>query len=124
MISFLENKKDFALLLTTLIVIEIFCFSAIPGIEAPKTGLNLTTTYHFVIFFLLNFFILISVIGKKKIKIKYILFSIIISIIFAILDEIHQLFVPMRLATIKDVLIDSLGIFISTLVYTYIKSKN
>ena len=49
--------------------------------------------------------------GKNKLKTKYILITLIISIAHAILDEVHQIFVPFRNASTGDVLIDSLGIF-------------
>lgn len=50
--------------------------------------------------------------GLKKNKIignKAILIAISIAVIFAISDEVHQLFVPGRGGQIKDVIIDSAG---------------
>ncbi len=44
----------------------------------------------------------------------------IIAILYAISDEIHQTFVPTREGAIRDVFIDSLGIFF---MYTFIKSR-
>lgn len=41
------------------------------------------------------------------------------SILYAITDEIHQLFVPSREGHIRDIAIDAIGIF---LMYIYIKS--
>lgn len=46
--------------------------------------------------------------------------GIIIGIIFAISDEIHQIFVPGRSCQITDILIDILGIFIGYIIYKYI----
>ncbi|OGK14550.1 hypothetical protein A3C98_02120 [Candidatus Roizmanbacteria bacterium RIFCSPHIGHO2_02_FULL_37_15] len=50
---------------------------------------------------------------------KY-LFSIIISILYAALDEFHQTLVPTREGKIRDVIIDTAGII---LMYIYIKNK-
>ena len=43
----------------------------------------------------------------------------IISLVFAVIDEIHQTFVPTREGTIRDVLIDAMGI---VFMYSYIKN--
>ena len=47
---------------------------------------------------------------------KSIIFSIIISIIYACSDEIHQLFVSGRGGQIRDVFIDSIGVLISMMI--------
>lgn len=46
------------------------------------------------------------------------LFSVIFAILYAILDEVHQTFVPTREGKLRDVIIDSFGVF---LMYAYIK---
>jgi VanZ family protein len=43
-----------------------------------------------------------------------------VAVLYAVSDEIHQSFVPLRNATARDVLIDSLGIF---LMYLLVKTK-
>ena len=111
MIKLLEEKRIFAIILTILMAIEIFYFSSIPGGKGPSGGLNLSTVYHFVAFFLLNFFLLTSVIGQKEIKIKHIVGILLISITYSILDEVHQLFVPGRVPDLFDILTASAGIF-------------
>jgi VanZ family protein len=123
MIKWLEKKKYFSLFLALLIIAEIFFFSSIPGVEIKTGNLNLSIAYHIIVFFLLNFFLLIAIHGEKKIKVKYIIFVITASLTFAILDEIHQIFVPFRNYDIKDILIDSIGIMISTLIYINYKKK-
>ena len=42
--------------------------------------------------------------------------------IYAATDEIHQLFVPGRSGQVRDVLIDSCGVFIGVMVVTWIVS--
>jgi len=123
MISWLEKKRSFAVLLTSLIAIGIFLISSIPGGKvATNTGnLDLSIAYHLTAFFLLNFFLLVSLNGKNKIKTRYIFIVLLISIAYAILDEIHQIFVPFRYPDVRDVLVDSLGIFLATAVYFYAK---
>ncbi len=122
MIKWLENNKIISFIITILIVIEIFYFSSLSFSQGGKGTFSLIPIiYHFIIFFLLTFFIFISIKGNKKIKIKYILLVFIISLIYALLDEFHQLFVPFRNFSIKDILIDTAGIF-SSIILTLIKN--
>ncbi|OGK52643.1 hypothetical protein A3D00_01510 [Candidatus Woesebacteria bacterium RIFCSPHIGHO2_02_FULL_38_9] len=56
--------------------------------------------------------------SQKNLSLKQMmLLAIIITLLYAVSDEIHQLFVPTREGKIRDVLIDSLGILLS-FVYT------
>ena len=79
--------------------------------------LNLSTRYHIYIrklahafeFFILG--ILIFRITKGNI------FSIVIPVVFAFLDEIHQFYVPGRTMNIMDVLIDSTGVVSAYFLY-------
>lgn len=123
--SFEENKKT-SISITLLIAIVIFLFSSIPGNSRELIpGINiLSITYHFSIFFFLNFFLLISLHGKNKINNDYILLGAIISIFYGILDEVHQLFVPLRFSGLGDVMTDTAGILVASMIYIYIKKKN
>jgi len=55
--------------------------------------------------------------GDSKLKIKHIFWVLIISIVYAASDEFHQLFVPGRSSTIKDILTDLIGILFAILIY-------
>ncbi len=125
MIEWIEKNKYIAIALTILIAIEIFYFSSIPGGDsAGGTGIPFVATiYHFVVFFLFSFFLLSSITGNKKIKISYILIALMVSIIYAFLDEFHQMFVPFREPAIQDILTDTAGIFSSMILYLYFKKK-
>lgn len=59
----------------------------------------------------------------KKFKFYLFLLAISISLIYSLFDEIHQVFVPLRDASLNDVLINNLGIFFSSLVYVKIKRE-
>ena len=124
MINFLEKKRYIAITLTILIAIEIFYFSSLSGGIGGKGGIPfLATIYHFIIFFLFNFFVLVSIKGNQKLKISHILIAISVSIIYSISDEIHQIFVPFRDSSIRDILTNSVGIFSSILIYFYINQN-
>lgn len=124
MIDWLEKNRRISILLAALIAIEIFVFSSIPG-NAPGVGggAKISIIYHLVVFFLLGFFFLMSIKGDKKIKTGYIVTTLIISVLYAFLDEFHQTFVPFRNPSIQDILTDTAGIFLSTILILYLNKK-
>lgn len=123
MINWLEKKRYAAIILTLLIALEIFYFSSI-SMTSSQVGIELIPIiYHLAVFFLFNFFLLISIKGNKKIKISYVILALGISIIYALSDEFHQIFVPFRNASIQDILIDTIGIFLSTIFILYFNKK-
>ena len=125
MISWLERHRYLTLTLTVLIAIEIFWFSSLPGImPLLEEGFvfKWSYVYHFTIFFLLNFFLIVS--WSNNVKSRYVRNAIIFSVLYAIIDEVHQIFVSLRTPSIGDIFIDSAGIFLSTIVYMKVKNKN
>ncbi len=118
MIRYLEKNRAISFFLLILVAIEIFYFSSIPSFpKAPVKGINFSIIYHISAFFLFSFFLLSLLKGAKKIKLKHILLSLIISLIYSISDEFHQSFVPGRDCSLKDVLFDLIGILLAILVY-------
>ena len=95
-----------------------------------RVSVTQTYLYDFIIFktlhvteFAVLFFLLFRAFHKTNIPLSYqFLFSIVISILFATSDETHQLFIPTREGTIRDILIDTFGIIIMySIVRKYIK---
>lgn len=76
---------------------------------------------HFTEYLILGF-LTINMLNKNDISKKY-LISIIICIIYATSDEIHQIFVPGRACQIRDVLIDSIGSITGVYLYKLINTK-
>ena len=65
----------------------------------------------------------ISLFAKKYSVAKILVMSMIIALIYAISDEVHQIFVPERGPGVKDVLIDFLGsmsAFLSFMLVRYV----
>jgi len=114
-----EKYNKISWTITILIALTIFYMSSLSfpqGSPGPEFTLK-PIIYHFFAFFFLNLFLMISITkGKLKNK-KLILLAILLSIIYATLDEFHQYFVPGRTSTISDVLIDTWGILFSVIVY-------
>lgn len=126
MIKWLEKKRVISLIIVILIAVEIFYFSSLPGKEIGigKKGIDISSIYHFVVFFLFSFFFFVTIKGNKEIKIRYLLIVLIISITYAISDEVHQLFVPFRNFSIKDILTNTSGIFSSIIIYLHMNKKS
>jgi len=75
-------------------------------------------TLHIIEYAILYFLIFRTINSLKIGNKNRFIYSLIISVIYAISDEIHQVFVPTREGRIRDVLIDTTGIF---LMYIYIR---
>ncbi len=110
----IKNKKKtskqsvFFGIMAILVAIVIFLFSNIPiNIESKHQNI-LSMVYHFGIFFMFTFFLSLALKSNKFDK-KIIVIIILVSIIYAISDEIHQLFVLGRVADTQDVLVDMAG---------------
>lgn len=76
---------------------------------------------HFTEYLILGF-LTINMLNKNDISKKYLL-SILICIIYATSDEIHQILVPGRACQIRDVLIDSIGSITGVYLYKLINTK-
>lgn len=117
MISWFEKHNKISWIITILVAIAIFYISSLTFESSngpPGTGFK-AMAYHIVAFFFFAFFLSISLVkGKYK---KFILLVIIISILYGISDETHQLFVPGRVSSLSDVFLDSFGIILASTLY-------
>lgn len=75
---------------------------------------------HFVIYIILGILAINVFCDVKTINFKLIIYSIIFCLIYAISDEVHQLFIPGRSCEIRDILIDLSGSIIGVLLYSFI----
>lgn len=123
MINFLEKHKTLAFILTLLIAIEVFYISSLSVVPSPENIPAIPIIYHFTVFFLFSFFLLATIKGDKKLKTSNISVSFIISSLYAISDEIHQSFVPLRTSSVGDVIVDVFGILTSITTYIYLDIK-
>lgn len=134
----MKNKK-FSLILLIIWMILIFVMSSFNAdISSNQSGiivsfiskifninniellsLIIRKMAHFLEYFILGILMLNVIINyNKKIYLSYIF-----SILYACLDEVHQLFVNGRSGQITDVLIDSTGIILGILLYRIIRYK-
>jgi VanZ family protein len=121
--SKMDNKRIFYLIMTFLVAIEIFLFSNVPSQVGIDAKLNLAAMYHFGIFFMFTFFLSLTL-KKNKIDKKTVLIILSISLIYAMFDEFHQLFVPGRFSDIRDILVDLCGSVLSVVMIKIIERFN
>ena len=115
MLSIFEQNPKLSWFTTLLIGIGIFIISSIPSYGTGSGTSYLPIIYHFCSFFFFGLFLMISSVrGKHK---SFFTLAIILSILYAILDELHQYFVPGRYCSIGDIVINSAGIIFAFLIY-------
>lgn len=89
-----------------------------PNIQLPDLGFNLQDKFlHLVAYFVYGSTIIIALLGNfpEMAKKKLIIFVITIGCIFAASDEIHQFYIPGRVASFWDWVADVLGVLFSLL---------
>lgn len=129
--------KKLSIILVVLWMILIFTFSNQPGNISTKQSdivvskvskiikiddlkyitLVVRKTAHFILYVILGILI-INMLHYYQIK-DIVILSILICILYACSDEIHQLFITGRSGEIKDVFIDSIGSILG--IYSYKK---
>lgn len=123
MIRYFEKNYKISWILTIVIASLIFYFSSLSfqGGSGVNTGSN-TIIYHFFAFFFFALFLNISLLRGKMNK-WLMLYGIFIAVVYGVLDEVHQLFVPGRFFSLFDIVIDALGVIVSSYIYFLIIKK-
>ena len=88
-----------------------------------KTVVLVRKSAHFTLYFILGLLI-ISFLKEFGLSKKSIIISIIVVLLYAVSDEIHQTFIPGRSGEVLDVLIDTIGGSLSTVLYYLIYRRN
>ena len=89
----------------------IFVISSLPGQFVDSIGLGRESYHingHFALFLILCIFYFKAT--------KNILLSIVLGLIYAVLDEIHQIFTPYRSTSLFDIYVDAGGVFAGGLI--------
>ena len=117
MISSFEKNKGVPFVITLWIAFVIFYISSLEIIPVPGPSISIfPIVYHITAFFFLALFLFISVLERKW-NSKNIILSLTLVTLYAILDEFHQYFVPSRVASFSDFLLDFNGIAFASLIY-------
>lgn len=97
----------------------------LPGVDLDLKTFNhiVRKSAHFFAYFVLGILALNALKTNKVEGSRGVVLAVLICILFAISDEIHQLYVPGRGGQIKDVLIDSAGSIFGTTLFSIIHKK-
>ena len=97
----------------------------VPNITLNRDTLShlIRKNAHFFAYFILGILITNALYQSTKIQSKrQITLAFIICVLYAISDEVHQLFVPGRSGEVRDVLIDSAGAGVGIFIYHVLKA--
>lgn len=101
----------------------IFYTSSIPGIKIPSLFPFQDIPFHIFIYSVLSFFFSRALKNTylNMTQAKIIVFTIIFGLIYGLSDELHQAFVPYRTVSGLDVFTDTLGSFLGSLIYRWLR---
>lgn len=107
-------------------VICIFAISSIPRVPVIKSPISLDKLAHMALFLVLSWLGWRAFWHQAKIGWLHrgaVLAAILFSVLYGVLDEIHQLYVPGRNSDVFDVLADVTGALIFALWHVWRKSR-
>jgi VanZ family protein len=124
---FLSNKKKFLYIPLGLYWLLIFILTSIPGKSMPKIlGVSDKVKHfgaYFVLAFLLSFALRLQ--NKYPFVAKYsLLFTFLITLLYGLFDEIHQIYIPGRYFDWWDLVADVAGSLIGIFLAKVIILKN
>src|SRR3989344_9356582 len=112
--------QKFFVFVSFLTGVFIFYISSLEFLPNPLPSFSYTSiVYHIGIFFLFSLFLFLA--GEKNKE--YLFLVLILSFVYAVLDELHQYFVPGRVAGLFDIGLNSLGILIGLLFILIFKKR-
>jgi VanZ family protein len=123
--DYLEKRKVMLVYFPlTLYWIVLFTATTLPGKDLPDLGIS-DKIEHFSAFFILAVLINLTLIYQRKsfLLFRYaIIATIIITLSYGAIDEIHQLFIPGRSADFRDWLADSSGVIMGVFFLNLLKN--
>jgi len=124
-LKFLEkNKKIITYISLILYWLTLIIATSLPSKDMPNIKLN-DKIEHLLAYFILGILFNLSILFQDKIKIlkdNAFISSIVLLMIYAILDELHQIFIPGRDSSFIDWSADTIGIILGVLT-TYLLVK-
>ena len=121
----MDFYQNTALFVAIIVGVFIFTFSSAPfPPSTSKTFSFLSVVYHAGVFFLFSSFLFLGVKAYSSFMSKKFFIAVFLSLLYAILDELHQYFVPGRAMDIIDVWYDFAGSFMSFVFLGFIRWVN
>lgn len=105
----------------------LFILTTIPTEKIPQFFYTQDKLEHFIAYLILSFLLSLSLHFQKKFKFinkNYLFFAIIFLVVYATLDEFHQILIPGRYCDIFDWITDIFGGLIGILISNYFLKFN
>lgn len=99
----------------------IYYLSSRPAASLPDIAPDIVA--HFIEYTIFGFFFVRMVLFDSGIAVKRILAAFPAAVLLAVLDEVHQYYVPTRHFEFKDILVDAIGILAGTALYIILIGK-
>jgi len=117
LINWFEKKRFLTILATIIVALLIFYISSLTFSGTGGSTSFIAYIYHFTAFAYLALFLLMALTKGKYSKLL-IITAILLSLIYSVSDEFHQSLIPGRDSSIKDILINSIAILITSIIYS------
>ena len=119
------KKKDLEIVALVFWCALIFFFSSIPNLSSGlEQDFILRKIAHVSEFFVLTFLVWLVVRRREKGRKMAVLVAFAFALDYAILDEIHQLFIFGRSGNMIDVSIDCIGVLAAALILLLVRRQN
>lgn len=105
----------------------IFTVSSLPNLKATQNNLLqelINTVAHFIEYFIFTVLILYAIRNTRSFPRRELVAAGAIALLYSLFDEIHQYFVPTRMADVRDILVDSVGILSCLLLVKWGRGRN
>ena len=109
--------------ITICYMLLIILLSHVPQEDIPSGPDNIDLLFHFAEYSILGFLLFGAITSDESLTFHPFYGSLLIGISFAILDEVHQSFVPGRHMSSIDMIVDSLGILCGTFICSIFNSS-
>ena len=120
-----QPNKTFSWILVILWMLIIFWFSSISGSSLKTDGVtdgqyNLISSLAHIILYIVLTWLLVRALLNSSVKIKKaVVIAFLVSIIYGLVDELHQYWTPGREVHFSDWLLDVAGSFITASIYIW-----
>ena len=126
MFEFLEKRKIWLVYIPLAIYwLILFTATSLPAYDLPKLGLS-DKLQHFSAFLILAVLLNLALLYQRKSRFLFenaIIATIIICLLYAGLDELHQMFIPGRFAELLDWVADGSGVILGVFLVYFLKNK-
>ncbi len=103
----------------------IFCFSSLPGDSVPSPFSHADIVFHVLEYYPFGFLLVLAVMRTfGRLDRRALLFFVFVIVLYALSDEIHQIFVPERTFSLIDWVFDCLGSAAGALSLLWLRSNH